>query len=378
MIKESAAMTYLIEELSDARMRCEQLKQYIQDAVGLIEKSKYRDHFFEVAGHLMQGIPQTLFKLDKALGATALAASKMDYDDLAQSLKPEKVDELERALNDSRIHYIQRRSEEGNMNSSQVSTTIRQIAKEAHETGRFPIRVASELVAALGGDACDLPIEHMPNTVPTAVLAAVADAVDEGAINSCAKIAQHVQHVVLSTLGQGMVAVLQQSGSREEVMDGFKKENPALTEEQLKEIADQWEKNKGNLKTASEDGAVLARKAKAYLMRQDYDFELYKGYSGRGMMGEKSICAFTTNARPDSPVGKYLRKMGFNSDNMGRDYIYYSETTEPRGSVTASDEEKLSRYEEGKPADPTENMSEEDAAKWKAQTEEHKNEFKTA
>jgi hypothetical protein len=38
----------------------------------------------------------------------------------------------------------------------------------------------------------------------------------------------------------------------------------------------------------------------------------------------------------------------------------------------------LAKYEEGKPADPTENMTEEDAKKWKNNTEEHKNEFKKA
>ena len=36
------------------------------------------------------------------------------------------------------------------------------------------------------------------------------------------------------------------------------------------------------------------------------------------------------------------------------------------------------KFEEGVPADPTENMSPEDAAEWERQTEEHKDEFKTA
>lgn len=38
----------------------------------------------------------------------------------------------------------------------------------------------------------------------------------------------------------------------------------------------------------------------------------------------------------------------------------------------------LARFEEGKPADPTKDMSPEDAAKWKAMNEEHKDEFKMA
>jgi len=46
---------------------------------------------------------------------------------------------------------------------------------------------------------------------------------------------------------------------------------------------------------------------------------------------------------------------------------------------TASDKEiVLSRFEEGKPADPTKNMSPEDAKEWNAQKEKHKDEFKTA
>lgn len=45
------------------------------------------------------------------------------------------------------------------------------------------------------------------------------------------------------------------------------------------------------------------------------------------------------------------------------------------GGKTAA---KTARYEEGKPADPTQNMSEEDAAEWKKQTEENKDNFKSA
>lgn len=39
---------------------------------------------------------------------------------------------------------------------------------------------------------------------------------------------------------------------------------------------------------------------------------------------------------------------------------------------------KYSKFEKGKPADPTENMTEEDAAEWESQTEEHKDEFMAA
>jgi len=48
------------------------------------------------------------------------------------------------------------------------------------------------------------------------------------------------------------------------------------------------------------------------------------------------------------------------------------------GPRLAAEDDKRSRYEEGKPADPTENMSDADAKEWKSNTEEHKDKFKSA
>lgn len=44
--------------------------------------------------------------------------------------------------------------------------------------------------------------------------------------------------------------------------------------------------------------------------------------------------------------------------------------------VTASDRRNLARYEKGKPADPTENMSEEDAEKWREMNDKYEDKFK--
>ena len=52
----------------------------------------------------------------------------------------------------------------------------------------------------------------------------------------------------------------------------------------------------------------------------------------------------------------------------------YRRATEP----VLSAENVLSRFEEGKPADPTENMSPEDKAEWEKQNDLHKDEFKSA
>jgi hypothetical protein len=46
--------------------------------------------------------------------------------------------------------------------------------------------------------------------------------------------------------------------------------------------------------------------------------------------------------------------------------------------ATEEENEKEGKFEKGKPADPTENMSPEDAAEWKRQNKDHADEFKTA
>ncbi len=106
-----AVTVYLMEELGDARLRCDELVRYVEAANKLIEKSAHRDQFFEVAGNLIQGIPATLFKLQKALQAVAFAASRIDYEELKRDLRPEKVEQLESILQDARIRQIRRRSE---------------------------------------------------------------------------------------------------------------------------------------------------------------------------------------------------------------------------------------------------------------------------
>src|SRR4051812_48354983 len=127
-------MTYVMEELGDARMRCDQLLRYVERAVSLVEKSSHKDHFFEVAGDVIRGIPETAFKLHKALEAVALAANRIDYEEIKQDLRPEKVDELERVLKDVRVRQVQRRSLPM-LNPGNVVEQLRGLAKKAKEEG---------------------------------------------------------------------------------------------------------------------------------------------------------------------------------------------------------------------------------------------------
>lgn len=245
MQKDSSALIYMMEELTDARLRCEQLKRYIGDAVKLIEQSSHRDHFFEVAGHLLHGIPESLFKLDKALSATALAASKLDYDELKLALKPEKVEELERVLDEARIRQIPRRSGDSQMTPKDTAKAIRALASELETTGRFPVKQADEIVSILREQEPRIRLASIPCCLPPAVFTAMADSVESGSLRNRERLSAMLDTAITQALGgQQAVAILQQAGSREDVMRGFKKENPALTDAQLTEIADQWEANK--------------------------------------------------------------------------------------------------------------------------------------
>lgn len=266
--KEAGATLYLVEELSDARLRCDQLKRYVAEAVKLVNASEKRDHFFEVAGNLLYGIPDALFKLDKALDATALAVSRLDYEELKQQLKPEKADELEQVLNDVRIRHVDRRSDPMPLKGKTAMRTFKASSQD---------RIAS-------------------------ALRRVAESVEAGEVSP--DDARKRLHRVLMALSQTAEQAMQamgplQANSREEVMKGFKSANPDLTDEQLNEIADQWEKNKD----------VVKDKA---------------------------------------------------------------------GGVALSEDEKQSRFEEGKPADPTLEMSDSDAKEWRRQNEKNKDNFKTA
>jgi hypothetical protein len=149
--KEASITVYLMEELGDARLRCDQLLRGLADVVKLVEQSNQRDHLFEVAGHLIRSIPETAFKLQKALQAVALAADRLDYEELKQDLRPEKVEELENVLQDVRIRPVQHRSQPPGV-QMKASQELRSIAKEARETGYFPVESLVSLINRLSPD----------------------------------------------------------------------------------------------------------------------------------------------------------------------------------------------------------------------------------
>jgi len=109
-----------------------------------------------------------------------------------------------------------------------------------------------------------------------------------------------------------------QANSREEVMKGFKSANPDLSEAQLTEIADQWEKNKD-------------------VVKDKHQYE----------------------SQPDLPLKPSIM-------------------SNARWNTHSTEEARRSRFEEGVHADPTQNMNPADSKKWKEMHDEHKDNFKSA
>ncbi len=107
--RKASATLYIQEELSDARLRVDELKHYIVKAMELINNSDKKDHFYGVAGEIIYAVPECLLKIERALGAASMAVNKTDYEEQRQILRPEKVDELERVLEEVRFHMPRRR-----------------------------------------------------------------------------------------------------------------------------------------------------------------------------------------------------------------------------------------------------------------------------
>ena len=67
-------------------------------------------------------------------------------------------------------------------------------------------------------------------------------------------------------------------------------------------------------------------KAERLFAKHSIAYEVYEGYSGRGMYGNNSPLAYELTNRGDGPhssIGKALKRLGFHVDNLGMRWIYY-------------------------------------------------------
>lgn len=455
----SRIVIYLIEELGDARLRAAQLQGYVKEATDLIEKSEHRDHLFEVAAHLIQGIPEALFKLGKALDASAMAAARLDYEEIKTSLKPEKADELESVMEDNRIRYLQRRSDEEPMDPKQASDTLLKLAEQTHTSGQLPLIPLLGLIASL----------DRPDGRVAAQTSPVTQRVEEGLRKASEAILakeRPSKATLVASLRDILAEALQikTEGAGEE----FQKVNPAITDEEAGRIDEMHEENKDNLKTAGRaqpsnvlipnlmNGADKLFNVRVPLRQVSdmiadlysdatgtsdfsgyanpeikkvrdaiYDLDRNIGSVARDMENLARTIDRATKTASQSVTASMDPGKWYKQQFQGGDELYFKPQTqlknknwsgllvryyggrpeaakqnsvsnpnlwsevkeseippkvkakfEARLASTETSEDKESRFEEGKPADPTENMSPEDAAEWKRQHAENKDNFK--
>jgi hypothetical protein len=202
--KEASGIAIFVsEELGDARLRCNQLKDYINEAVQLVEKSDKRDLFFEIAGHLMHGIPDTLMRMEKALSAAAMAVAKWDYESVKEDLRPEKAEQLEDALKDIRTRRVERRSSnrEFTMKTDQAAQELNRIAKTIDQTGHVDTESLMTLIASLETNGRRAAA---PGGATASALRGLAKSLgDSGARPSRAVLATALRRVLAETIDVG-------------------------------------------------------------------------------------------------------------------------------------------------------------------------------
>lgn len=472
----SGITVYLMEELGDARLNCAHLSHYVDLARQIVEKSDHRDHIFEVAGHLLQAIPEHLFKLEKSLQAVALAADRLDYEEIKQELKPEKVQDLERALKDVRIRTVQRRSEPMRpmMNPMQAAEELQKIAANVRTTGKLPVTQVLGLIAGLE----DRTRTAEDVTVTAEMFETMGKALLQPSKESPKRL--HLAATLRKILAENLTAsdddregcgpgvacgpgmALEDSPAEEEARRSrFEKGRPAdPTQNMSPEDAEEWKKkneeHKDEFKSAAgaqfdvfldrmvggvEDAAKQMRHAyetwkrdpgkyapqlgnlyqaaaslqgqlrvldrampkdivfasaavsaaldpgpmpRMELIKTDSLIAYRKGVAGNWRMALGMLAGVVEN------TGALLNELGAGTDGItkataltreilrAKRSLAGGQQPDPGMDLAASDEEHMSRFEEGKPADPTENMSPEDAAKWKKEHNENKDKFKAA
>lgn len=338
--KQAGIIVHLIEELGDARLRCDQLITYVAEAVRLIEDSPHKEHFFEVAGHLLHAAPVTLQRLQKSLQAVALAANRMDYEELKNDLRPEKVQQMEKALEDVRIRQIHRRSEPPMITPQYVAKRLRQIAATTREFQLPQSEVAKFIVELEGGP------KQAKEAVPFSDMLDKFAAAAESGNKDYLRLAAILRRMVGDVHVKGTLAALREEPVQ--AAETWKADTVASVDTP-------------NLKAAAADEAALMdRMVKATEQQLKEMKSSLSKYKADPNKNKPQLGNFKDAVLQVHKVSKMVLQRAFDV------------------KLASDDDDKQSRFEEGKPADPTKNMSPEDAKKWKEEKERNKDKFKAA
>lgn len=236
----AGALVYLVDELGDARLFANKLKHYLDDAIKIIEASPNKEHIFEVAGHLLTEVPETFSKMEGALQAAALAASRLDYETIKESLMPNKAEDLEEALEDVRLRRP--RMEEA-LNRKTVANELNRIASIVRETKELPVQDIARLISALetGGMPKQAHSKTAMMSYAERTLRHFADVTANAKETpSRRNLAAALREVLANVIGDDIIQA--DAGSE------FQKVNPAISDEEAEKINQMHEEHKDNFK----------------------------------------------------------------------------------------------------------------------------------
>jgi hypothetical protein len=398
--KEASGISvFLLEELGDARLRCGQLKRYLDEAVNLIEKSAQRDHFFEVAGHLIYGIPETMLRMEKALHAAAMAAAKWDYEMIKDELRPEKADQLEAALEEIRARRVTRyengNSQESHMNVREAADRLERIATAVEETGKVDTRALKSLIAALEGKAVKVASEDgtavadvlrglstnmlsgkRPSRLllATALRRVMAETMDVGDEDRVALDAPDTDNKVGLGIGAPETGIGTDSTAAEEAKKArFETDKPAdPTVNMVQEDAQEWKQNTDEHADEFKGAAPKPKNLNPFTPTKAKDLV--------PKVRPKQYASWKLEAEAEEKQSRHEegKSVDPTKDMSESDANEWKQNTEEHKDNFKAATKHYAKFEEGKPADPTQDMSEEDADKWQASNEEHKDNFKAA
>lgn len=97
-----AGWALITEGVTAARVDAHRLKKLISMAQKLVERSKRKDHLYQVAGDLIMGIPSALERLERALDRTSYALAKIGEDHLKDRLSISDRSMVEDGIRNSR------------------------------------------------------------------------------------------------------------------------------------------------------------------------------------------------------------------------------------------------------------------------------------
>lgn len=250
---EQGLQTFLSEEIADARLRTDQLKAQVNEAMSMVEKSDHRDHFFEIAGHLIYGIPDTLMRVEKSLDATAMALAKWTYDTLKDDLRPEKADQLDEALKDVRTRRVRRRTKwEALMNTHETREALNRIASAIEKTGYVNTAAIAQLVARLEAGAARTASAKREIVDIIRDISAAMGSADPSLRPSRMTVASVLRRV----MGEGLDVRQASDAKRSRFEEGVKSDP---TEAMSEEDAEAWESNKDKYKDKFKKEALSNR-----------------------------------------------------------------------------------------------------------------------